>query len=400
MYDVIVIGARVAGAPTALLLARAGHRVLLVDRDTFPSDTISTHYIHQPGVASLKRWGVLDRVIATGCPPMREAILDFGPLTLTGWGPAADGEPWAYCPRRTLLDKILIDAAVEAGVEVREGFSVQDLTWAGDAVAGVRGRSRNGAIVSEQSRVVVGADGLHSLVARTVQAPTYNEKPPQACYYYSYFSGVDLPNSFYMAPRDGAGAGGFPTNDGLTVLIAARRNAEFHAFRADIEGTFNRTLALAPGLAERAATARREERWMGTADLPNFFRKPYGPGWALVGDAGYHKDPITGYGITDAFRDAESLAEALDAALSGRRPPAEALAGYQSQRDSFAMPMYEFICEMAALNPPTPEMEQLIGALSGNPEAIAEFLGVLDGTVSVPAFFAEGNIRRIMAMAA
>jgi flavin-dependent dehydrogenase len=247
---------------------------------------------------------------------------------------------------------------------------------------------------------VVGADGMRSLVARAVQAPTYNEKPPQACYYYSYFSGVDLPNSFYMAPRDGAGAGAIPTNDGLTILIAARRNAEFHAFRSDIEGTFNRTLALVPGLAERAVAARREERWMGTADLPNFFRKPYGPGWALVGDAGYHKDPITGYGITDAFRDAETLAGALDAGLSGRRPLAEALAGYQSQRDSFAMPMYEFICELAALDPPTPELAQLIGALSGNPEAIAEFLGVLDGTVPVPAFFAEGNIRRIMAMAA
>ncbi|MGH2604474.1 MAG: NAD(P)/FAD-dependent oxidoreductase, partial [Dehalococcoidia bacterium] len=333
MYDVIVVGARVAGAPTALLLARAGHRVLLVDRDTFPSDTLSTHYIHQPGVASLKRWGVLDRVLATGVPPIREAVLDFGPVTLTGWGPAVDGEAWAYCPRRTLLDKILLDAAAAAGAEVRQGFSIQELVWDGDRVAGIRGRSRSGATVTEQSRVVVGADGMRSLVARAVQAPAYNEKPPLTCYYYSYFSEVDLPNMAYLASRDGVIVFAAPTNDGLTVLVAGLRNAEFHAYRSDIEGAFNRTLALVPGLAERAAAARREERWMGTADIPNFFRKPYGPGWALVGDAGYHKDPVTGYGITDAFRDAELLARAVVAGLGGVEPMRDALATYQARRD-------------------------------------------------------------------
>jgi 2-polyprenyl-6-methoxyphenol hydroxylase-like FAD-dependent oxidoreductase len=397
MYDVIVVGARVAGAPTALLLARAGHRVLLVDRDIFPSDTLSTHYIHQPGVASLKRWGVLDRVLATGVPPVREAILDFGPVTLTGWGPAVDGEAWAYCPRRTLLDKILLDAAAAAGAEVREGFSIQDLVWDGGRVAGMRGRSRSGATVTEQSRVVVGADGMRSPVARAVQAPVYHEKPPLTCWYYSYFSGVDLPNMVYQAVRDGAVVAAFPTNDDLTVLVAGLRNAEFHAYRSDIEGTFNRTLALAPALAERAAAARREERWVGTADIPNFFRKPHGPGWALVGDAGYHKDPITGYGITDAFRDAETLAAALDAGLSGRAPLEEALAGYQRARDAFALPLYEFICGLATLDPPPPEMQQIIGALAGNREGADQFMGVIDGTVAVPDFFSEENIGRLMA---
>jgi flavin-dependent dehydrogenase len=399
MYDVIVVGARVAGAPTAMLLARTGYRVLLVDRDTFPSDIMSTHYIHQPGIAALNRWGLLDRVTASGCPPVGWARINFGPVVLEGFGPPVDGIAEVYCPRRRVLDTILADAAVEAGAELRTGFSVSDILMDGDRVTGIRGRDRDGRTVTEQARMVIGADGMHSIVARAVDAPRYNEKPPLACYYYTYWSGVPLPYVEF-GPRDGSVYVAIPTNDDLLCVGVGLKHERFHAFRADIEGTYFRTLeALAPDLAARLRAGTREERYVGTADLPNFYRRPYGPGWALVGDAGYHKDPITGYGITDAFRDAEGLAAALDLGLSGRRPLMEALADYEQQRNAATMMLYEFICQTAALEAPPPEQQALIAALEGNQEAINQFCGVLDGTVGVDEFFAPENIGRIMAQA-
>ncbi len=400
MYDVIVIGARCAGSPTAMLLARQGYRVLLTDRATFPSDTMSTHYLHQPGVACLNRWGVLDRVIASGCPPLTSATPTIGPFVLHGWGPACDGITEAYAPRRTVLDKILADAAVAAGAELREAFSVHELTMDGERVTGLRGHGPSGATVTEEARVVVGADGLHSLVARAVQAPQYNEKPPLTSGYYSYWSSASV-QELRFAIGEGRYFVTFPTNDGLTCTGVGLSNDQFHAYRDDVDGMFFRTLeALAPDFAEYLRGGKREERWVGTADVPNFFRKPYGPGWALVGDAGYHKDPITGYGITDAFLGAEWLAKVLDAGLSGRQPLDQALAGYEERRNAFSMPMYELICQFASLQAPPPEVQALLAALVNNPEETGRFLGVLDGTVPVPEFFDPKNLERIIAASA
>src|SRR5690349_7127967 len=159
-YDVIIVGARCAGAPTAMLLARQGHRVLLVDRASFPSDTLSTHLIHAPGIAALRRWGLLDQVTATGCPSIETYCFDFGPITISGTPrPAADGGSTAYAPRRTVLDKILVDAAARAGAEVRERFSVDEILIEDGTVVGLRGRDDGGRAVTERARVVVGADG-------------------------------------------------------------------------------------------------------------------------------------------------------------------------------------------------------------------------------------------------
>jgi 2-polyprenyl-6-methoxyphenol hydroxylase-like FAD-dependent oxidoreductase len=166
--------------------------------------------------------------------------------------------------------------------------------------------------------------------------------------------------------------------------------------RADIEGNFLKTVDLVPELAERVRNGRREERFVGTADLPNFFRKPYGSGWALVGDAGYHKDPRCGQGITDAFRDAELVAEAIDAGLSGRRSLEEALADYERRRNGAVLPMYELTCQLASLEPPSPEMQQFFGALRGNQDEIDRFWGTIAGTVPIPEFFSPQNIERIV----
>jgi 2-polyprenyl-6-methoxyphenol hydroxylase-like FAD-dependent oxidoreductase len=173
MYDAIVIGARVAGAPTAMLLARRGWRVLLVDRARFPSDTISTHWIWPPGVACLKRWGLFDRVLASNCPAYRTMGLDLGEFQLAAELPPTDGVAEICAPRRKVLDKLLVDAAAEAGVEVREGFPVTGLLHADGAVCGIRSR-RDGAETSETGRIVIGADGHSSFMARAVRAEAYN----------------------------------------------------------------------------------------------------------------------------------------------------------------------------------------------------------------------------------
>jgi flavin-dependent dehydrogenase len=191
----------------------------------------------------------------------------------------------------------------------------------------------------------------------------------------------------------------FPTNDTLACVYVAWPKQEFRTFRSDIENSYLKTVELVSKLAERVRAGKREERFVGTAVLPNFFCKPYGPGWALVGDAGYHKDPVTAQGITDAFRDAELLAEAIDAGFSGQRPLEEALAGYERQRNQAAMPMFDNTCRRAALAPPTPEMRKLLAALRGNQKETDNFLGTLQGTVSIPKFFAPENVQRIISAA-
>jgi flavin-dependent dehydrogenase len=398
MYDAIVIGARCAGSPTAMLLARKGYRVLLLDRDTFPSDHLSTHWIHQPGVARLARWGLRDRLAATGCPPITSITMDVGPFALRGSPPPFDGVAEAYCPRRTVLDKLLVDAAVESGAELRERFAVQELVWDGDRVTGVTGQTAGGTPVTERARIVIGADGIHSLVARQVQAATYNERPTYSCAYYSYWSGVPL-ESVEFYPRDHCGFGALPTHDGLTCIIAGLPTDQFPAYRANVEATFLNILEQAPAFAERVRHGKREERFNGTADMLNYFRKPFGPGWALVGDAGYHKDSITAQGITDAFRDAELLADAVDASFSGGRAFEDAMTQYEQQRNQAAMPLYDLTCQFAMLAAPPPEMQQLFAALRENQAATDRFMGTLAGTTSIPEFFAPDNIGRIMTAA-
>ena len=320
-YDAIVVGARCAGSPTAMLLARQGHRVLLLDKATFPSDTMSTHLVHPPGVAALERWGLLERLEATGCPPVETYSFDFGPLTISGSPRPIDGVAQAYCPRRTVLDQLLVDAAVEAGAELREGFTVDEILVDDGTVTGIRGHVKGGAAVTERAGVVIGADGRHSLVAKTVQPEQYNERPSHLAMYYAYWSGVPAAAS---TPRFGpriaaAGRPSRPTTISPCSRSAGRSRSSAHN-RRDIEGNFLATIDLAPEFAERVRAAKRESKFLGSADLPGYFRKPFGPGWALVGDAGYHKNPITAMGINDAFRDAELVAGALDDAFSGGAP--------------------------------------------------------------------------------
>jgi flavin-dependent dehydrogenase len=394
MYDVIVVGARCAGATTAMLLARRGHRVLLVDRSTFPSDLrLSTHLVWQPGIAALHRWGLRDEVAASGCPALTTAALDVGPFTVTGSMPAADGIREAYAPRRIVLDAILVEAAVAAGAELWEGCTVDELltddaTAAGTRVRGIRGHLRGGRTVSATATIVVGADGVRSPVAAKVGAPTYLERPARQGTYFTYWSGLPsrVPTLYPRAYRSVVTT---PTHDDLTMVAVNWVVDDYRAVRRDIEGEYHRAVAeIAPELAEQLRAGRREDRWIGAA-VPSHFRRPFGPGWALVGDAGYLKDPCTAQGITDAFHHAELLAEALDDGLRGRRPFGDALADYERQRNAAVMPMYEFTYATSALEPPTPQEAELFEAMRDDPALTERFLGLFAGTVAPQDFFAS-----------
>jgi 2-polyprenyl-6-methoxyphenol hydroxylase-like FAD-dependent oxidoreductase len=282
MYDAIVVGARCAGSPTAMLLARKGYRVLLVDRARFPSDTFRSHFVRYPAVRRLHAWGLLERVLATGCPPVRTYVVDFGDLPLAGTPPTPDGLPGELAPRRYVLDTLLTRAAVEAGAELREGFSVRELLWEDGRVAGIRGRA-GGAMVEERATLVIGADGQHSFVARAVHAPYTEYVPARTFAYFTYWAGLPL-RGLEACFRDGRAVICFPTNDDLSLVAFQAPRAEFGAARADIEGAYLRTRPglgaggrrrLPQGPAPRARHQRRLPR-RGTA-RGGARRRPRGP---------------------------------------------------------------------------------------------------------------------------
>jgi flavin-dependent dehydrogenase len=374
-----------------MLLARQGYRVLLLEKATFPSDVPRGHVIQAPGVALLKEWGLFEQVMASNCPPVSRLVFDLGVLTLAGMPQGAT----LIAPRHGLLDKILADAAVASGAELRENFLVREILMDGDHVTGIRGHGLDGALITERAKIVIGADGLYSLVAQTVQAPTYSVKPPLTCAYFTYYQ--DLPvEEITIYVRGNRFLVAFPTNDEKTCIGIQFPREELPAFRADVAGNFLKVVAMVPELAERIQNAKQAERILGVTDIPNFFRKPYGPGWALVGDAGYHKDPYTAQGIADAFFSAKLLAKAIDVGFSGRLPLEEALADYEQQRNAEVFPRYELNYQLATFEPPSPEMQQLLVALLGNQTEADNFFGTICGTVPIPEFFAPTNLERII----
>jgi 2-polyprenyl-6-methoxyphenol hydroxylase-like FAD-dependent oxidoreductase len=399
MSDVIVVGARCAGSPTAMLLARKGLKVLVVDRATFPSDTLSTHILWPHGAEILARWGLLQQLASTSVPPIcRRMTFDIGPFALRGSIPDSNGGMGGFCPRRTVLDSLLVNAAAAAGAEVREGFGIDELLTTNDAVVGVRGRGKSGKPVEDRARIVIGADGVNSFVARAVQAPEYDVRPVAACGYYSYFSSV-AQDDIELYVRDHCAFGGAPTHDGLHLVMVNWPARDFAAVRADVERHVFRALELAPDFLARVRAGCREEKWYGTAGLPGYFRKPFGQGWALVGDASYNKDPITAQGISDAFIDAEGLADAIEAGLSGRDPLEERLATHERTRNERVRAMYEFTTDLAALEPAPPEMRALFGALRDNQTDTNAFLSAITGASPLSHFMSEENLRRIVGAA-
>ena len=265
-------------------------------------------------------------------------------------------------------------------------------------VVGIKGHSKGGDTITERADVVVGADGRNSIVAETVRPEKYNERPPLLAPYYTYWSGLPMDGRFetYIRPKRGFAAA--QTHDGLTMVVGGWPYSEFATNKKDIEGNYLKLFELVPEFADRVRTAKREARFAG-APTPNFFRKPYGPGWALVGDAGYIKDPITAQGINDAFRDAERCSIALDEALTGSCLFDKAMGDYQRARDANVLSMYEFTCQLATMERPSREMQKLFGAIHGNQKFMDGFAQVNAGTVSPAEFFSPQNVGAIMAAA-
>jgi 2-polyprenyl-6-methoxyphenol hydroxylase-like FAD-dependent oxidoreductase len=347
--DVIVVGARCAGSPTAMLLARRGYRVLLVEKHALTRDVVTGHYLHPPGVERLAGWGLLSPAV-DGCPPITRVTTDTGSVRFSVDYEARQVEIGAsrfplspdqlhsypaYAPRRTVLDPVLCAAAVSAGTELAEHTSAESLLFDGDRVCGVRlaAGQTDGRSGDVKARFVVGADGVRSVVASQAGAVEYGGSPSQTCSYRSYWSGIDCVGLEYFV-RDRQSILMMPTNDGLTWLSVGSPIERFQELRHDVEGGYLAALDLVPELKDRLAGAVREERIVGMAVPRSYYRRPFGPGWALVGDAGYHKDPSAGQGISDAFRDAELLAAALDEVLSGRADQDQALAAYEQARNA------------------------------------------------------------------
>jgi flavin-dependent dehydrogenase len=395
MYDVIVVGARCAGAATALLLARKGFKVLVVDKARFPSEIPQGHFIRLRGPRLLQRWSILDDIVLSGCPPVTKMTLDLGDFPLTGTNLVHDGVALGYGPRRGVLDAILIEAAIAAGAEFRAGFSVDDYLSDSAGVAGIRGRVyATGTYVAEHARIIVGADGRHSSLARAAAAPAYEEIAPLACWYFSYWSDAALDHlEIYRRKRSVVFA--FPTNDGLAAIFIGWPVSEFGRIRQNVAAAFTDVFEQIPDLEERVCAGRQEERFYGTADVPNFFRKPFGPGWALVGDAGYHKDPYMALGISDALHGAELLACAIEDGFSGRRPIADAMARYEQQRNKASMQLYRQNAEQARFQP-VPQKELAIrAAIRGDQQATNTFYLALQGMIPREEFFNPANLQQL-----
>jgi len=397
MYDAIVIGARCAGAVTAMLLARQGHRVLLLERGVIPSDVHRGHFIHRHGPKRLADWGLLERVVATNCPPLTTHLTDFGDFPLIARDVRIENVAWGYAPRRRQLDQVLVEAAIEAGAEFRPNFLVDDCLWSGERVVGIRGRDhRKGTSCTERARVTIGADGRNSALARAVGAPAYEEIPTLTCWYFSYWSGVAT-EGFEWYLRKNRVIFSFLTNDSLFAIFIGWPIGEFGLVKADIERQFMRVVDLIPGFAERVRAGRREERFYGAADVPNFLRRSFGPGWALVGDAGCHKDPMMAHGICDAFRDADFLTGAIHQSLAGQCPLNEALMGYEHRRNEATMGEYRENIAAARFTSAPPQLFQLRLALRGNQEDTKRFVMALEGLIPHEEFYNPENLQRILA---
>ena len=374
-FDVVVVGARLAGAATAMLLARYGVRVALVDRSRLAADTLSTHALMRAGVLQLHRWGLLDRVRAAGTPPVHRTTFRYHDAVVPITIKPSNGVDALYAPRRTVIDPILVNAASEAGADVRFGITVTGLTRGCDGRPnGVTGTGGDGRPVTIRARFVVGADGIRSTIAGLVEAPYEQRGRHASAVTYGYWTGAEVDGYEWIFHPDAA-AGAIPTNGGQVCVFASATPERIGRGGTAVIESIVRSSA--PDLAERLRAAQAPAHARTFHGQPGFLRKPWGNGWALVGDAGYFKDPISAHGMTDALRDAELLARALAAVFDGA-DETDALAGYQATRDALSLPLFEVIDTIASHQWTNAEIGDLLLRLSSSMAEEVELLAGLD----------------------
>ncbi|MEZ4383571.1 MAG: NAD(P)/FAD-dependent oxidoreductase [Nannocystaceae bacterium] len=404
-YDAIIVGARVAGAATALDLARRGFRVLLVDKANFPSDTISTHLVKPRAIYYLDRWGLRPALLAAATDFRTEFSFTCEGFTVRGH---ATGEAlratlarehgweelripngpieWA-CIRRTVLDTTLVEAAAAAGVEVRQEFSVSSvLRDERGKVIGVHGGDDS---VTERASIVIGADGRHSRIAREVQAAPLRESLDCGYTYYAYYDDLSLSGlDIGVHLRGRLGLGFCPTNHGQAMISVWGPQAWASDFRGDLEANFLRSVRWCyPELAERVSRGRREGKLFGILDQPNRVLQQRGPGWVLVGDAGYHLDQCTAIGITHALRSAVWLSDALADGLSGRRPLDETTAVYERRVLDSIGGYFDYVSRLARMESPRPEVVGMFEVLSRSPALARRFYDFSASLLSYEDFY-------------
>ncbi|XYI01393.1 NAD(P)/FAD-dependent oxidoreductase [Sorangium sp. So ce1128] len=389
-YDIIIVGARVAGSTLAALLARKGYRILVVDRARFPSDTISTHMIWPPGVAALRRFGFWPRIEAAGAARCHVSATHGVGGTIRGPWHIVEGADYSANLRRFKFDAILVDEARRAGAEVLESVAVTGLVWNRDQVVGVKAEhTKTRRPFAERARLVVGADGLRSSVAKWVEAPSYKCFPSMTASYYGYFTDViadrDVNEMHRWPPYEYLFV---PTDDGLVLVNLVLHRSRLPEFRSNVRRNFFAAFEAVDDLWERLQPGRLIGKIRGAIHLPNYYRRPFGPGWVLAGDAGYHRDPIRAQGMHDALLDAESLAGALDDGLSGRRALEDALRVHEEARNLRTRIPYRNSVDAAKMELPTPSMLRLMNAVRDNPLAIQAMRGLMAGSL-MPEQLAE-----------
>lgn len=372
--DVIVVGGRAAGAATAMLLARHGLQVLVLERSAPGSDPLSTHALMRGGVMQLRRWGLLDAIIAGGAPPVRRTRFTYAGERIEVSIKASHGVDALYAPRRTLLDPTLVAAAADAGATVQHRSTVTDLLWRRDRVVGVRVRGADGRVRDVSAPLVVGADGINSIVAHLARAEVTRRARHATSVTYGYWSDLDVVGYEWVFRPD-ACSGAIPTNGGQTCVFAGGGPGRVGRGGVDViaqlvgEGD--------PELGERLARANPPTGTRTWAGKPGYMRRAHGAGWALVGDAAYFKDPIGAHGLTDALRDAELLSRAVVEGLSGGTEDV-ALAEYERTRDRISVPLFETVDRIASNDWDDAEIGGLLRQLSSSMAAEVDTLAELD----------------------
>ena len=411
VYDAIIVGARISGAATAALLAGQGARVLLLDRVQFPATTVSCPIFFGNSLAVLDRIGALEAVEAIGAPRIRSYGTRTPDFDLVTTLPISNGYDYAYSIRRDVLDDAILNVVKQhPNVTLRENFTVNGLVQSEGRVVGVRGRQGGGATETILADAVIGADGKRSVVARLTEAGTYDSVAGQTAIYYAYyrdFAPLHEPSAvIYADPRTQKGVLVFDADAGLTVVSVGVAAADFESARRDPEATLEQLWRAVPELAERGKHATRATPVMGQAPMDSYYRQSFGPGWALVGDAGMYMDPITGQGINNALASAELFAAAW-AKTRRRASWLNAMAGYQRRRDAATRPIYNLVALGAqaqqmswmtdiGVNLGTP----IFKAIARQPEIAQEYIGIFNGATTVGAFFNPLNLTRIMVRSA